>query len=548
MAKIKVTATLDDKVSAPAKKAAGSLDDLASSGEDASSGMDEADDASGGLAGSFEDLTGIAATTAGAIAAVAVVALAAAAAFLSALDQTRTLRNSLNGLDKGLGDAGGSFAALNAAMLATALPAEELRENFGKLRLAGQTAAAAQQFAILAANIKAAGGEGDALVDAIIDAVTVGKVEQGVFEAAGKALGGTAKLAEQLAKQLGVSAEEVPKLIELGKISPDQLVQAAKALGKDFSGLAKSSASFVDRISSVASVRFNQFGAAIMADDFGIINKLVSVFDSAITGAMKAAAFGFGFVTGAAKALGAAISNATKDSGLDSLGEDFGKLIEAMDPFLSVAKSIAGFMLGEFGSALKLAGIIIGGIIVVVAKFIQVWVRVVTVVAGAIGSVIGAIKSMAAPITAVFAGLDPAGWAKSLIDGLVNGIKNGASAVIAAAKNMATSIANAVKGALKIGSPSKLFESFGAFTAEGMQVGIEGGTKAASAAGAGLAAGVTGGAMGTMAAGAVGGGSSSSIGEIVININGASDPAATARAVEDQLRSVFAQMSMQRGA
>ncbi len=548
MAKIKVTATLDDKVSAPAKKAAGSLDDLASSGEDASSGMDEADDASGGLAGSFEDLTGIAATTAGAIAAVAVVALAAAAAFLSALDQTRTLRNSLNGLDKGLGDAGGSFAALNAAMLATALPAEELRENFGKLRLAGQTAAAAQQFAILAANIKAAGGEGDALVDAIIDAVTVGKVEQGVFEAAGKALGGTAKLAEQLAKQLGVSAEEVPKLIELGKISPDQLVQAAKALGKDFSGLAKSSASFVDRISSVASVRFNQFGAAIMADDFGIINKLVSVFDSAITGAMKAAAFGFGFVTGAAKALGAAISKATKDSGLDSLGEDFGKLIEAMDPFLSVAKSIAGFMLGEFGSALKLAGIIIGGIIVVVAKFIQVWVRVVTVVAGAIGSVIGAIKSMAAPITAVFAGLDPAGWAKSLIDGLVNGIKNGASAVIAAAKNMATSIANAVKGALKIGSPSKLFESFGAFTAEGMQVGIEGGTKAASAAGAGLAAGVTGGAMGTMAAGAVGGGSSSSIGEIVININGASDPAATARAVEDQLRSVFAQMSMQRGA
>jgi hypothetical protein len=72
-------------------------------------------------------------------------------------------------------------------------------------------------------------------------------------------------------------------------------------------------------------------------------------------------------------------------------------------------------------------------------------------------------------------GSKAASTARDLIDGLKNGIKNGIQSVVDAAKELADKVSGAVKSALKIGSPSKLFESYGGFTAEGFTKGVTGG-------------------------------------------------------------------------
>jgi hypothetical protein len=63
--------------------------------------------------------------------------------------------------------------------------------------------------------------------------------------------------------------------------------------------------------------------------------------------------------------------------------------------------------------------------------------------------------------------------AKNLITGIVNGIKSGVGVVVDAVKGLATSAINAFKSALKIASPSKLFEDFGGDIGMGVVVGVD---------------------------------------------------------------------------
>lgn len=62
---------------------------------------------------------------------------------------------------------------------------------------------------------------------------------------------------------------------------------------------------------------------------------------------------------------------------------------------------------------------------------------------------------------------------KDLISGLINGIKNMAGKAVDTVKNVGRSLVNGIKGILKIGSPSKVFEQIGAWTAEGFGIGYE---------------------------------------------------------------------------
>lgn len=79
------------------------------------------------------------------------------------------------------------------------------------------------------------------------------------------------------------------------------------------------------------------------------------------------------------------------------------------------------------------------------------------------------------------------GWAGSLIDGLTGGIAAFASRALDAVRNLGSSIANAFTGILQIGSPSKLFDDFGAFTVEGYVDGVVANDTKAFDATAGLA-------------------------------------------------------------
>lgn len=86
-----------------------------------------------------------------------------------------------------------------------------------------------------------------------------------------------------------------------------------------------------------------------------------------------------------------------------------------------------------------------------------------------------------------------------LIDGLVQGITQGATAVVAAVEGAATSAIGAAKKALGIASPSKVFAEIGAYTGEGMQLGIEASSGGVEAAMTDLATPVTGAAPGAAA-------------------------------------------------
>jgi hypothetical protein len=75
-----------------------------------------------------------------------------------------------------------------------------------------------------------------------------------------------------------------------------------------------------------------------------------------------------------------------------------------------------------------------------------------------------------------------------MVQGLVSGIKNGAGWLWGEVTSMAAGVRDAFKKALGIHSPSTVFAELGGFTAEGFQMGVEGGTAEANAAVSKLAA------------------------------------------------------------
>lgn len=62
---------------------------------------------------------------------------------------------------------------------------------------------------------------------------------------------------------------------------------------------------------------------------------------------------------------------------------------------------------------------------------------------------------------------------KDLIQGLIDGIKKMATKAVSTVKDVGKNLVNGIKGVLKIGSPSKVFEQIGAWTAEGFGIGYE---------------------------------------------------------------------------
>lgn len=82
---------------------------------------------------------------------------------------------------------------------------------------------------------------------------------------------------------------------------------------------------------------------------------------------------------------------------------------------------------------------------------------------------------------------------KDMIQGLINGIKSMGKNVVGAIGNVVNSAVSSAKKALGINSPSKVFKQFGAWTGEGLALGIEGENNNVSKASRSLASSVIGG-------------------------------------------------------
>ncbi len=99
----------------------------------------------------------------------------------------------------------------------------------------------------------------------------------------------------------------------------------------------------------------------------------------------------------------------------------------------------------------------------------------------------------------------------NIIEGLINGIKSMISNLNNMVSGVANGIADGFKKALGIQSPSKVFEMFGKYTAQGYQQGVEGQTVQTAQATAGMASSATAGAVSVDQSNA-------------ININGSQNP------------------------
>lgn len=101
---------------------------------------------------------------------------------------------------------------------------------------------------------------------------------------------------------------------------------------------------------------------------------------------------------------------------------------------------------------------------------------VAAVVAGA-GQIVSEVVALGGKVVSACANFGSllVGAGAALIQGLIDGITSLAGAAIAKAVGIATSVANAVKGALGIHSPSTVFTDIGSQTMQGLQNGLDGG-------------------------------------------------------------------------
>lgn len=184
-----------------------------------------------------------------------------------------------------------------------------------------------------------------------------------------------------------------------------------------------------------------------------------------------------------------------------------------------------------------------------------------------VGIVLGLVAAFGLLVTALFAaagaivsfgakaGAAIAEWVKSAYDsaknfilGLVDGIKNGAGIVIDAIKGLGKSMLNGLKGILGISSPSKEFAKLGQHAGAGFAMGLE-----ASTAGVEVSAGAIGAAAVSAAApGKPAGGGGAGKGDIVISfapgsivIDGAGKSAE--QLTETMIATVFERIALAQG-
>ena len=157
----------------------------------------------------------------------------------------------------------------------------------------------------------------------------------------------------------------------------------------------------------------------------------------------------------------------------DWVREKFNELTANVDAFAvaaEIGKVVLGFLAAAFVVLAVAVGIVLVSLLLIPAIFVAIAVAA-TMLAGKIS---GAVKSAIAALGEFASSGHEA--AKNMIDGLVNGIRSGVGVVVSAVKAMAQSAVGAIKSALKIASPSKVFEGLGEFTGEGFVAGIEGQT------------------------------------------------------------------------
>lgn len=167
----------------------------------------------------------------------------------------------------------------------------------------------------------------------------------------------------------------------------------------------------------------------------------------------------------------------------------------AIGAFVVAIGVVAGIVLGSV-AAVALLGVAFG---ILIGKVVE-----------AVVEIPGALSSIHNFIVSRVAAMIDAG--REFVSGLAQGIMNGLSEVVSAAKTVAKGAVDAVKGELKIKSPSQVMIEAGNRTAEGMAVGMDQGAGDVAASGRALAS------IPSETAGEAKGGAGGGRGDVVINL------------------------------
>lgn len=433
------------------------------------------------------------------------------AAFLKAVSSAHEARSAAKGmLDVLTGGRGEkTLSALDKMTLSLGVSLEDGRAQFAKFSEATGSIKTSAGLVKLRADLMASGQSAemaDKQIQKVLDAP------------AGK----TAQAMRDVAKEAGVAGNGALAAKKATESWGGAMNRLKGAGARIFDQLAKTAAPSLDKIGKSINTMLTNFQkskegqAAIqgitqgMLMFLGAVEKVVPLVMPFITGL----AAGLKPVVAALAPIGKAIMKAFGGDSADSM-----KTAERVGKALGVALTILGAMA-------------VAALTPIVAPMIAVG-----VVAGAVGSAFGKLVVAGAQLASGLPSLisqtvnrakayldlfiDTATQsARGLIDGLVNGITGGAGRVIQAVKDLGGKVKSALASVLKIGSPSRVMEQFGAWTAEGFAGGIEQSAPKAARASAEMGASATGGAVAGVSAGGGSGGSGQSI-TINVAVDGA---------------------------
>lgn len=208
-------------------------------------------------------------------------------------------------------------------------------------------------------------------------------------------------------------------------------------------------------ISSIVS-----FGASIVST---IISAMASFVSSIISGTVSALSAISSFVSSAISSIVSFVSSL-----ISNIASGMSSFVSTIASGASSALStISSFVTSAISAIVSFVSQIVSSITSGMSQFVS------AIVSGG-ASAVSAVVSMGSQIVSSVTGFvgDMVSAGADLIQGLINGIKNMAGAAVDAAKSVVGDAIAGAKNLLGINSPSRVFRSFGEYTMQGLEIGI----------------------------------------------------------------------------
>lgn len=208
-------------------------------------------------------------------------------------------------------------------------------------------------------------------------------------------------------------------------------------------------------ISSIVS-----FGASIVST---IISAMSSFVSSIVSGTASALSAISSFVSSAISSIVSFVSSL-----ISNIASGMSSFVSTIASGASSALStISSFVSSAISAIVSFVSQIVSSITSGMSQFVS------AIVSGG-ASAVSAVSSMGSSIVSTVTGFvgDMVSAGADLIRGLVNGIKKMAGAAVDAAKSVVGDAVAGAKNLLGINSPSRVFRSFGEYTMQGLEIGI----------------------------------------------------------------------------